>query len=382
MPPRRNTFTARLPFSLSSKNPWAPSFALEAPGKSWCAYAIVFKIRSIRMADFHLRYIGSKKTLFPSLNKVFARHVTKDTLFGDYFAGTGTVAYLVGRQYGCPVVANDAQYYAYVINRARLTAYSASEADRIRKLLRELNALPPAAGFVARHYAPPARTFFTKANAAKIDAMRTHLEKRRPTLPDAVYFYALAKIVVAADRVANTTAVYTASLKQFKPQALRPVALSPYAPTCMRSANRVYNKDALALAKTPVKPGVVYLDPPYNRRQYSSVYHILNTIAKNDAPTLLPGAAGMPATLVKSEFSSIPRAEHALSDLIDALRDVPVIIMSYNDEGIIPVATIRTILSRHGRTVGVDKFPYKKFDSGAGGHTKPVHEYVFVSKRR
>ena len=330
------------------------------------------------MSDIRLNYIGSKKKLFPELNKVFARYVTKDTLFGDYFAGTGTVAYLVCERYGCPVVANDMQYYAYVINRARLARYSAADARCIQKLLRELNALPPRPGFVARHYAPPARKCFTATNAAKIDAMRAHLEKARPTLPENVYFYALAKILTAADKAANTASVYTGFLKAFKPRALHPLALTPYSPNGIRVQNQVHNRDALALARSAVKPAVVYLDPPYNRRQYASVYHVLDTIAKYDAPRLRPGVAGIPCAVSASDFSKKPRAERALSDLVHALRDVPVVILSYSSEGIIPQATIQKILSKRG-PVTVHKVPYKKF-SQTGTVGAQVHEYVFVSK--
>lgn len=333
------------------------------------------------MADIHLNYIGSKKKLFPTLDKVFAKFVRKDTLFGDYFAGTGTVAYLVSTQYGCPVVSNDMQYYAYVINRARLSRYSSRDAAAISGLLRDLNALPPATGFIARNYAPPARNFFTKANAAKIDAMRARLETLRPTLPDKVYFYALAKIIVAADKVANTASVYTAYLKRFKPQALRAVRLAPFSPTGIRAANRVHNKDALALAKMPITPDVVYLDPPYNRRQYAQNYHVLDTIAKQDAPALVPGVAGMPCGLASSDFASTPRAEKALTDLVDALRDVPVLIVSYNNEGIIPQAALRKILGRRG-PLTVHRFPYRKFTQLADGAGATVFEYVFVSRIR
>lgn len=332
------------------------------------------------MTDLRLNYLGSKKTLFPTLDKVFAKFVTKDTLFGDYFAGTGTVAYLVSKRYGCPVVSNDLQYYAYVINRARLSRYSRTDAAAISKLLQDLNALPPSAGFIARHYAPPARNCFTRANACKIDAMRAHLEKLRATLPEKVYFCALAKILVAADKVANTASVYVAYLKRFKASARRPIALTPFSPNGIRATNRVYNKDALALAKMPVTPHVVYLDPPYNHRQYAHYYHVLDTIAKQDAPCLIPGVAGMPSELTTSLFSSKPRAQQALSDLVHALRHVPVLILSYNNEGIIPQPALRNILATHG-PVSVHKFPYPKFKQRAGNVGARVHEYVFVSTR-
>ena len=47
----------------------------------------------------------------------------------------------------------------------------------------------------------------------------------------------------------------------------------------------IYNEDINTLIKN-TKHDVVYLDPPYNHRQYSGNYHILETIAKNDKPKI------------------------------------------------------------------------------------------------
>jgi adenine-specific DNA-methyltransferase len=49
--------------------------------------------------------------------------------------------------------------------------------------------------------------------------------------------------------------------------------------------NKVYNSDINELIKT-TSHDVVYLDPPYNERQYSANYHVLETIAKYDNPQI------------------------------------------------------------------------------------------------
>ena len=45
--------------------------------------------------------------------------------------------------------------------------------------------------------------------------------------------------------------------------------------------NEVYNEDANLLIKK-IKGDILYLDPPYNTRQYGANYHLLNTIALYD----------------------------------------------------------------------------------------------------
>ena len=47
----------------------------------------------------------------------------------------------------------------------------------------------------------------------------------------------------------------------------------------------IFREDTNALVKK-IKADVVYIDPPYNSRQYSRFYHILETLTKWDHPTL------------------------------------------------------------------------------------------------
>ena len=47
--------------------------------------------------------------------------------------------------------------------------------------------------------------------------------------------------------------------------------------------NKCYNIDALEIART-IKHDLVYMDPPYNSRQYSDAYHLLENIAQWKKP--------------------------------------------------------------------------------------------------
>lgn len=323
----------------------------------------------------HLNYIGSKKTLFNTLDKVFKKYVTPNTVFGDLFAGTGTVAYMIQQKYKCPVITNDLQYYAYVLNRAILAKISKDDQKIIQQKINQYNILPGVKGFMAKKYAPPKRKYFTLANAAKIDAMRLRLERDRSSLSDNVYFYLLASIIVAADRVANTSSVYASYLKEFKASALKPIQLAPYIPNTVRQQSSWYNKDVLEIIDK-VKCDVLYLDPPYNTRQYSGYYHILETIAKYDSPNI-HGITGVRGDLITSAFSSKVQVEQAFQTLVSKVK-AKVLIMSYNDEGIVPHERMTEILKTHGR-VRLFKIPYKKFKAQEGVERKELYEYLFVS---
>ena len=301
--------------------------------------------------------------------------MTEDTIFGDMFAGTGTVSFMIQQMYKCKVITNDLQYYAYIMNRAILTKYTKKEQTLITKKIEEYNNIQGIHGFISRNYAPPKRMYFTHKNAMSIDAMRIQLEKDKHAIPDNVYIYLLASIIVAADKVANTTSVYASYLKEFKPSAFQPIHLIVPIFAYIPKTNRFYNSDVLDIIdKTDCD--VIYLDPPYNTRQYSTYYHILDTIAKYDSPNI-HGITGIPDDLQKSTFSSMVEVENAFRTLVEKIK-AKVLIMSYNDEGIISHNVLKSILNMHGK-VKMYKIPYKKFKAQQNVEREKLYEYLFVS---
>lgn len=335
------------------------------------------------MSDLHLNYIGSKRKLLSKLHRVFDKYINEKTVFADYFAGTGTVAYDVAHKYKCQVIANDLQYYAYVINKANLTHYSTIDINTINEYIEVINNLSPIKGFIAREYAPPKRMYFTKSNAQKIDAARIWLESKRNTMKTKVYYYLLAKIIVAADKIANTSSVYASYLKEFKPSSLKPFILTSFHDNDnneLHKNNKVYNLDINKLTENiKIKPTVVYLDPPYNTRQYSDNYHILDTISKYDSPHI-HGLTGIRDELTRSEFASKVKATQAFTELINNLKNVNVIILSYNDEGILTHDEMRKILKTHGK-VKLYKIKYPKFKAQEGVEREYLYEYIFVATK-
>lgn len=152
-----------------------------------------------------LGYIGSKKSLLSFLEEHIAPRLSPDSVFADLFAGTG----VVGRHFkhACrKTVANDVETYSYVINRAMTTV---NYTDELQKLIADLDAVPPLSGMITTDFAKE-RKFFTEGNAQKIDAIRTKIEtlKTDGTIDDNGYYYLIACLLVAADRVANTASVY------------------------------------------------------------------------------------------------------------------------------------------------------------------------------
>lgn len=312
-----------------------------------------------------LRYLGSKRSMLPRLTRVFdGLGITKDTVFGDLFAGTGTVAHHVSKKYGCKVVANDALYFSYLLTRAKLTHYSATGIARTNNLVSRCNALPPARGPVTKHFAPPKRKYFTVRNAMKIDAIRANLKSDK---------YALAALISACDKVANTTGVYGAYLKTFRPNALKPLRLEPLSSAnVVPRSGTVHNKDVFDVTD---EFDVAYIDPPYNTRQYAENYHVLETIARHKYDGIR-GVTGRSDTAT-SEFATKKRA-HAAFDRLLSTINAKTVVLSYNSEGLLSRKQIVDMLSRRWR-VKVHTFRYKRFKSRADARHKVVNEYIFIA---
>lgn len=308
-----------------------------------------------------MNYIGSKYSLLDFIETTIAE-VTgyKDGdnyVFGDLFAGTG----IVGQAYkakGCTVISNDIQYYSYVLNKH----YIENIPELDNGLLDILNGLEPVEGFIYKNYCEGSgsgRNYFTNENGKKCDAVRIELERLRTTgeISDQLYFYYLASLVNSIDKYANTASVYGAFLKHIKKSAQKEFQLE-LLPVISGAVGKAYNEDINELVKR-ISGDVLYLDPPYNTRQYCSNYHVLETIAKYDNP-ILSGVTGLRDSFEqKSKFCSKRTVYDTFEGLIKTAQ-FKYIFLSYNNEGLMTLDTIKEIMSKYGQYHFFTK-EYKRF---------------------
>src|SRR5690554_6271534 len=235
-----------------------------------------------------MNFIGSKHTLLPflyeTINKVIKDDKTIKNRFAELFAGTGVVGEYY-RSQGYKVISNDIQFYSYVLNKHKIE----NDANINIKLFDHLNSLNGVEGFIYNNYCAGSnsnRNYFTDYNGKKCDAVRIEIErlKENGILDESSYYFYLASLIHSIDKYANTAAVYGAFLKHIKKTASKKFFLEPL-PITNGPKGIVYNQDANVLIKQ-IEGDILYLDPPYNARQYWSNYHILETIAKYDNPTL------------------------------------------------------------------------------------------------
>lgn len=182
--------------------------------------------------------------------------------------------------------------------------------------------------------------------------------KKKKLINENEYYFLFASLLEAIDKVANTASVYGAFLKQLKKSAQKTLILKPADYHLNEQDHDVFNEDINTLI-TKTSHDVVYLDPPYNHRQYSGNYHILETIAKYDSPRL-KGKTGMRnCSAQKSSYCSRSDVKNAYKDLISKI-DAKYIFLSYNDEWLMSLEDIREIMSTKGE-YGMFTQSYNRF---------------------
>lgn len=319
-----------------------------------------------------MHYIGSKKKLsgfiVETVQEVCGNDLS-DKVFCDIFAGTG----IVGRTFNglCKkIISNDLEYYSYVLNKGYLN-HSNTEKDA--EVISFLNNIAPAAGKLHKNYHQQGRTYFTEDNFKKIDAVRCEIEKHKD---DPEYYYLLTCLLEAADEVSNVASVYGAFLKSFKGYSLNPLTLKNLQADG-REENEVYNLPANDLIPE-IQGDILYLDPPYNGREYGANYHMLNSIAKYD--DFVPkGKTGL-REYTKSEYCKKKQVYAALDDLIKN-ANFNHVFMSYNNEGLLSTEDIETIFSKYG-TYSVFTKEYKRFVSQRGQGQSFTIEYLHVLNKK
>jgi len=353
-----------------------------------------------------MNYIGSKlsllKFLEENINKVVDK---KDYILSDLFAGTGIVGRYFKEKWH-KVIANDLQYYAFVLNKNYIWNHQAlwfyGLQDEIPELFtgnlhnykdivcHYLNEISGKKGFIYKNYTLGGtkgkefeRMYFSDENAMKCDAIRQKIEvwKKEEKINQNEYYFLLASLIESIDKVANTASVYGAFLKHLKKSAQKPLFLSPADFFLNDNEHNVFNEDINNLILDS-SHDVVYLDPPYNHRQYSGNYHLLETIAKYDNPKIT-GKTGMRnCSHQKSDYCKKVEVKKAFSHLIENI-DANYIFLSYNDEGLLSLDEIKKIMSKRGK-YGVFEKKYQRFKADkteARNHKKnSVIEYLHYVK--
>ena len=331
-----------------------------------------------------MNYIGSKHKLSSFLKSSIIRTVDLDLsnlVFCDLFAGTG----IVGRTFKPlvkQVIANDVEHYSYILNRNYIGNH---KLINCKNRIEFLNNIEGIEGFIFHQYCENGvedRLYFSSENGKKIDAIRQQIEtwKIINEISEDEYYFLLASLIESADKVANTASVYGAYLKKIKKSAQKTLYIKPAEFINTESSHQVFNEDSNMLIKK-IKGDILYLDPPYNARQYGSNYHLLNTIAKYD--TFLPkGKTGL-RDYYRSYYCKKNEVKKSFEELIKN-ANFNYIFLSYNNEGLMTENEVHSIMSAYGKysleTTNYQRFKADKTENRNHKATSTV-EYLHILEK-
>ena len=343
-----------------------------------------------------IEYLGNKKQLEKFLMQYMDPYISTGKTFFDLFSGSGSVS-MMAKKRGANVISNDFMVFSTCMTKAILEndssprfeglhdLLSLTDADPYMQVLDYLNALNGKEGFIFSHYSPASlisdgveRMYFTEVNAKKIDAIRLQIERWTDRLKPEEKALLIADLIDGVAGVSNIAGTYGCYMKYWKEKALSPIRL------CKRElVDSCYGQSFITvngLANDVIssyKADVVYMDPPYTKRQYSAYYHILETITLYDTPRIF-GKTGLREWKSKSsDYCYKRKAGKALNDLLGKANS-PYFVMSYNNEGQIEHETILEIMTCYGKVRYYEQ-PYKRYKSNSGS-SKPdeVIERLYI----
>jgi len=321
-----------------------------------------------------ITYIGNKRRLLPFLYKGFlkirGKIGRKKMVVFDGFVGSGAAARLL-KAFASEIHVNDLEDYAETLNRA----YLANKSEiNIKKLEEHINWLnenklkrkAAAPGFIKKNYAPKddsnvregERVFYTSTNAEIIDNLRRLIDE----IPEKYRHFCLASLLVKASIHTNTSGVFKGFHKHngnghfggrgenALTRIKKDIKLDMPEFSEFECPVYVYKQDLNKLVKDKNLPffDLVYYDPPYNQHPYGSNYFMLNIINGGKPMEIQDGVSGIAKEWNRSAYNKRGAAEEAMNQLLADTR-ARFVVISYNDEGIIPIDAFKKILSKYGK---------------------------------
>ena len=325
------------------------------------------------------RYIGNKFKLLNFIDSVIKTEKLTFSSVADLFAGTGVVSeHFMDK--GKKAIINDNLYSNFVFYNAWLSNGEFDE-KKINNLIDYFN---NSTDFISDNYFSDnfSNTYYSYEDAKKIGSIREYIEQIKNELTPREYYILLASLLYTADKIANTVGHFEAFLGKkpiTKGVELQTLNLKRY-----RVVPDIYQQDANILADN-IKADLIYLDPPYNARQYVNFYHLLENLAEWKKPVVLGKTLKMPRKEKMCQYSTA-RAKSALESLVKSLK-TKYILLSYNNTyeansgASINKITEQDIISILTKVGTVKKFDmdYRFFNSGKTDF-KDHKEIIYLCK--
>jgi adenine-specific DNA-methyltransferase len=336
------------------------------------------------------RYLGNKSRLVDVIVAAVGDVLPAGGTVADPMCGTATVATALAGA-GFTVTAGDELSFAVLHARVRLLLDEIPEFAALGgygAALAELNALAPRRGFFHREYSDEGaprngcrpRAYFTGGNAGRIDAIRATIRAwwARGHLAPIERDLLLHDLILAVNRVANIAGTYGYYRSSWNRSAREPLRLERSPPAGAGGEHAVV-QGRVEETVAGLDVDVLYLDPPYTKRQYAGQYHVLETIAVDDDPDPV-GEGGLRDWYDQySAFCSKRMVRDAFRTVLGN-SPAPTVLLSYSEDALVPAGEMLALLSEFGE-VERRELPVARFRSN-GGRPGQVTEHLYVLDAR
>ena len=269
------------------------------------------------------RYLGNKYKLLPFITKVVNEECSKIDSVADIFAGTGAVSSAFTDKV---LITNDLMYSNYICNYAWFGAEEYDPQTIIDCVVRYNSLSDLEDNYMTENFS---NTYFSRNDCAKIGYIREDIESlyENGSINQRERAILITSLLYAMDKIANTCGHYDAYRKGVVFEKTLELYV-PLAEVHNTADNQCYNTDANELVKD-ITADLVYIDPPYNSRQYCDAYHLLENVARWEKPKVFGVAKKMDRSAMKSKYCT-QSATEAFEQLIGDIK-AKYILLSYNN---------------------------------------------------
>lgn len=269
------------------------------------------------------RYLGNKYKLLPFITKVVNEECSDIDSVADIFAGTGAVSSAFTEKL---LITNDLMYSNYICNYAWLGAEEYDPQTIIDCVVRYNSLSDLEDNYMTENFSD---TYFSRDDCAKIGYIREDIESlyENDRINQRERAILITSLLYAMDKIANTCGHYDAYRKGVVFEKTLELYV-PLAEVHNTADNQCYNTDANELVKD-ITADLVYIDPPYNSRQYCDAYHLLENVARWEKPEVFGVARKMDRSTMKSKYCT-QSATEAFEQLIGDIK-AKYILLSYNN---------------------------------------------------
>lgn len=343
-----------------------------------------------------MRFIGSKIRILNQIEMVINENNITGKSFCDIFAGSGSVGRYFKNRFA--IISNDLLFFSYVIQKATIEINVIPDFKTVNKYLGmnifdyfanietyTLGKYPKQKLYLYNNFSEKnGRMYLASNNAKKIDLWRLELEdfKYKKLISDDEYFYILACIIETTPYFSNISGTYGAFLKTWDPRAVKNIELVKIDVENNHKSNIAYNLDSEDLIGN-IEGDILYIDPPYNRRQYLPNYHLLETIAKYDYPKVKGVTGVRDYSNEKSKFCIPNKVSLTFENLVSKAK-FQHIIVSYSTDGIMTENEIEEILRKYSidNTCKTYRIPHTRFKSRKLINNSDLYELIFYIKKK